>query len=900
MVRQITLIFFMFGLAACSASEGKTEKGTPSGDPVCGNGILDPGESCDGLEFGGESCETLGLGAGELACRSNCQAFDRSACGAPETCGSESVESPEVCDGGDLAGATCVSLGYGPGTLGCSANCAEFDVTQCGPLATCGNGQIDDGELCDGSALGGATCESLGARAGTLGCAENCQVFDRTRCSAGCTPECGERECGPDPTCGSSCGSCEEGDMCTADGACVCVPLTCEQVSAQCGTVADGCGGELDCGGCDFPAECGADGMPNICSCPLVADGGTVAVDVPTVEITFDMTVGNQPITTSNTDYNSEGRLEIVDVNTGDRIALPWAYSGRTTPNGLAYPTTRRIVPGVYDIYYDSDSDGSVWPINDNALILENVELRTSKTVDVDIPVVNVTFDLTVGNQALTTANTDYNSEGRLELVDTETRDRIFLPWAYSGRTTQSGFAYPTSRRLVPGTYEIYYDSDSDGRFWPINDNAIIKKGESLLTSKTVDVDIPVVDVTFGLTVGNQSLTASNTDYNSEGRLELVDIETDDRIFLPWAYSGRTSQNGFAYPATRRLIPGDYDVYYDSDSDGRFWPINDNAIIKKGESLLTSKTVNVDVPVVEVTFDLTVDGQMPTTANTDYNSEGRLELVDNETDDRIFLPWAYSGRTSENGFAYPATRRLIPGTYDIYYDSDSNGAFWPINNNAILRDDESLLTSRTVTVDVPAVDLTFDVTVDGQSITSSNTDYNAEGRLELVDTQTGDRIMLPWAYSGRTSQNGLAYPAVRRLIPATYDIYYDSDSNGAFWPINDNALIRSGESLTSSQMVDVDIPAVDLTFGLTVGMQTPDLNNTDYNSEGRLELLDTVTADRIRLPWAYSGRTTQNGLAYPATRRIVPGTYEVYYDSDSNGAFWPINDNAVLTCFTAQ
>ena len=57
-------------------------------------------------------------------------------------------------------------------TLACSANCADFDVTQCVTLATDGNDQIDDNELCDGSALNGATCESLGAGTGTLACAD--------------------------------------------------------------------------------------------------------------------------------------------------------------------------------------------------------------------------------------------------------------------------------------------------------------------------------------------------------------------------------------------------------------------------------------------------------------------------------------------------------------------------------------------------------------------------------------------------------------------------------------------------------------------------------------------------------------------------------------------------------
>jgi hypothetical protein len=44
--------------------------GTPSD---CGNGTIDRGEACDGEDFGGATCESLGAGTGELACTSSCE-----------------------------------------------------------------------------------------------------------------------------------------------------------------------------------------------------------------------------------------------------------------------------------------------------------------------------------------------------------------------------------------------------------------------------------------------------------------------------------------------------------------------------------------------------------------------------------------------------------------------------------------------------------------------------------------------------------------------------------------------------------------------------------------------------------------------------------------------------------
>jgi hypothetical protein len=45
----------------------------------CGNGTIDAGEDCDGQNLGGATCSTLGYGEGSLACDGQCL-FDTSAC----------------------------------------------------------------------------------------------------------------------------------------------------------------------------------------------------------------------------------------------------------------------------------------------------------------------------------------------------------------------------------------------------------------------------------------------------------------------------------------------------------------------------------------------------------------------------------------------------------------------------------------------------------------------------------------------------------------------------------------------------------------------------------------------------------------------------------------------------
>lgn len=46
---------------------------------LCGNGIIDPGEQCDGGNLGGQTCQSLGFGGGTLGCTNTCL-FDTNSC----------------------------------------------------------------------------------------------------------------------------------------------------------------------------------------------------------------------------------------------------------------------------------------------------------------------------------------------------------------------------------------------------------------------------------------------------------------------------------------------------------------------------------------------------------------------------------------------------------------------------------------------------------------------------------------------------------------------------------------------------------------------------------------------------------------------------------------------------
>jgi len=72
-----------------------------------------------------------------------------------------------------------------------------------------------------------------------------------------CTPNCVNRNCGPDGCLGGSCGTCAEDEKCN-DGICeeTCIPKTCGHNEFNCNIRSDGCGGWITCYSCEEGKTC--------------------------------------------------------------------------------------------------------------------------------------------------------------------------------------------------------------------------------------------------------------------------------------------------------------------------------------------------------------------------------------------------------------------------------------------------------------------------------------------------------------------------------------------------------------------------------------------------------------------------------------------------------------------
>lgn len=147
----------------------------------------------------------------------------------------------------------------------------------------------------------------------------------------------GTLQCGGCPA-GQTCGGAGPANICGTGGACV--PTTCAASGASCGQLPNGCGATLQCGTCPAGETCGAS-TPNVCGTPQTPAGTTAWVHIfPGAPVSA---VGTDGLALAAVALSGESESSVAKVNDGGAVLWtqpdPAAYTSATlsAADGSAY-----------------------------------------------------------------------------------------------------------------------------------------------------------------------------------------------------------------------------------------------------------------------------------------------------------------------------------------------------------------------------------------------------------------------------------------------------------------------------------------------------------------------------------------------------------------------------------
>ncbi len=220
------------GAVPTSDTGSSSEQSTTSGpSSVCGDGMAELSEACDGEDLRGATCWSEGFGNGTLVCADDCE-LDASGCSDPAC--ATSIEPPggpcpPACTNGcDQAAKTCYVDCIGPGA------CSNATVT------------CPDDWACHIMCAGGGACT-----AATLRCPTDYDCWIVCDGSSPCDHaifECGDAPCSITCTGGSPCAGstlrCGYGDaslQCVEVSYVQPAPVAVPDVQAECACTVDGC-----------------------------------------------------------------------------------------------------------------------------------------------------------------------------------------------------------------------------------------------------------------------------------------------------------------------------------------------------------------------------------------------------------------------------------------------------------------------------------------------------------------------------------------------------------------------------------------------------------------------------------------------------------------------------------
>ncbi|MBS1151178.1 MAG: hypothetical protein H6Q89_2876 [Myxococcaceae bacterium] len=495
------------------------------------------------------------------------------------------------------------------------------------------------------------------------------------------------------------------------------------------------------------------------------------------------------------------------------------------------------LSPGVYDVLVEGDPacpSNAVLPCQ-RSIRRRALALSASGNLDLDLPIVQVSGAVTVNGQAVAGASTE---RGRLKLVDVDGE----------GPSVSLGTTGPAqwTTRVYAGAHDVVV-SRAGCSAGPLPCQTRKARSAVPLTAAGVlDLDLKVLDVSGQVLANGQALGPSSRG-SSRGTLSLKSEGSGPSVDL-----------GISGAATYqvKLYEGSYELAVDNPADCPFGPLPCGAKAVKTAAFGASGVLDVDVAVVKASGAVTVNG-MP--MGTSTAPRGTLSF---EGPTRVPVPLTAGGAASWNATLYP-------GTYRIELTNQSSCEAGPVPcQKRVLDAARSLTADGAITWDLPVVDVTGAVTLNGQAVSAPSA--NVRGELLFREPSAGT-VAIPLGTSGAALWRA-------RLYPASYQVLFRNTldcpaSDTQPLPCQGEAEIAPSEPLTASGSKDFNLQSVTLSGLVQVNGSQMGPSATGQ-SRGVLRFAPFAASPAPR-PLSSSGAATYQV-------RLLPGRYDVGIENVSD------------------
>ncbi len=782
----ILLITAMLIITACDSSDKKEETA-----PICGDNTVNTAdEMCDGSDLNGKTCETEGFNAGTLLCASNCKTFDLSQCGASETCGNEEIDGTDKCDGTNLGSATCESLGYYGGTLSCLSNCSGYDTTGCtANPELCGNKTLDTGEKCDGTELDGATCKSIGYDKGELKCNETCSGYNTENCEnetndENCTPNCSGKICGDDG-CGGTCGTCKDNEICSDSGTCeeICnldeitadkiVDINLETVTIS---------GKITLNGQKMPdnsqeyyedeergyikfkrkdtgdyilAEIGAKGeatyslklfkgeyeisftannnsyqniLPyyniTLNKATILDTSKTLDFNLETVTLSGKITLNGLTVPANTQEYyeeESRGYIKIIREDTGDYANYSIGDKGEATYSAI-------IFKGNYKINFSPNGEDyqNIFPAY-NINLEKNLTIENNTAKNYNIETATLNGEIKLNGSTIPDNTLEYQEESDrayIKIIRKDTGDYIYAQLGAKGAATYS-------QKIYKGDYDITFSPLGENYQNVLPPYSIkLEENAQITTGTTKNYNIETVTLNGEIKLNSTQMpdnTIENYENEERAYIKIARKDTGDYIYANLGAKGAATYNKEVYKGYYNitLLPKGEDYQ-------NALPAYDT-IIEKELNLTTTQTKNYNIETATLSGEIKLNNaQMPDNAN---NTRGYIKITRKENSDYITKEIGITGKAQY-------TAKLYKGSYQITFipAGEEYQNILPLHT-ITLENPLEITSDQTKNYNLETAEISGKIKLNGSTMPDNTQEYNQEqtrGYIKLIRTETGD------------------------------------------------------------------------------------------------------------------------------------------------------------------